>query len=144
MVRKSKKGNLWMKTKERSRGRIARAKSAISNLFKGRADEPDLIEHAADDPGAVTRAASTPENATARPAKRLTDIPMNVLESTYTPASTSSKASFRSDGSDHQDDQEFAAGVADERWKDEDRYTNKSGDPRIGTHGRTYDPAEKR
>ena len=33
-------------------------------------------------------------------------------------------------------------GVSDERWNDEDRFTNKSGDPRIGTHRRTYEPAE--
>ena len=33
-------------------------------------------------------------------------------------------------------------GVSDERWNDEDRLTNKSGDPRIGTHRRTYEPAE--
>jgi hypothetical protein len=41
-----------------------------------------------------------------------------------------------------QRDQESALGVADERWNDEDRLTNKSGDPRIGTHGRTYEPGE--
>ncbi len=32
----------------------------------------------------------------------------------------------------------------DERWNDEDLFTNKSGDPRIGTHRRTYEPAETR
>lgn len=26
------------------------------------------------------------------------------------------------------------------RWRDEDHYTNKSGDPRIGTRGRKYEP----
>jgi hypothetical protein len=67
---------------------------------------------------------------------------MDVIERAYVPHDTSSKASFRSDGSDHQRDQEFAMGVADDRWNDEDRLTNKSGDPRIGTHRRTYEPAE--
>jgi hypothetical protein len=38
--------------------------------------------------------------------------------------------------------QEMAGGYADERWKDEDRFTNKSGDPRIGTHHRKYEPNE--
>ncbi len=61
-----------------------------------------------------------------------------------TPPLTSSKAGFRSDGADHQQDQEYAFGVADDRWNDEDRMTNKSGDPRIGTHRRTYEPEEAR
>jgi hypothetical protein len=73
-----------------------------------------------------------------------TDIPLDLLEHVYTPADTSSKASFRSSGQDHQDDQEFAMGVVDDRWNDEDRFTNKSGDPRIGTHGRTHAPQEAR
>lgn len=76
--------------------------------------------------------------------RREADIPMDVIANTYTPRFTGGKAGFRSDGSDHQNDQEFAYGVADERWNDEDRLTNKSGDPRIGTHRRTYEPAEPR
>ena len=76
--------------------------------------------------------------------KRETDIPMSTLDATYTPPQTSLKASFRTDGEDRQRDQEFAYGVADERFNDEDRFTNKSGDPRIGTHGRTYEPDEAR
>lgn len=76
--------------------------------------------------------------------RRETDIPLDVLDRTYTPPFTGGKAGFRSDGSDHQNDQEFAYGVSDERWNDEDRITNKSGDPRIGTHRRTYEPGESR
>jgi hypothetical protein len=72
------------------------------------------------------------------------DIPLDVLDRTYIPERTSSKASFRSDGRDHQRDQEFAFGVADERWNDEDHFTNKTGDPRIGTHRRAYEPGESR
>ena len=74
---------------------------------------------------------------------RKSDIPMDVIGRTYTPG-TNGKAGFRSDGADHHSDQEFAFGVSDERWNDEDRLTNKSGDPRIGTHGRTYEPGEAR
>lgn len=81
---------------------------------------------------------------TPRTTRRQTDIGLDVLSNTYTPPRTSSKASFRSTGADHQQDQEFATGVSDSRWNDEDRYTNKSGDPRIGTHGRTYEPAASR
>jgi hypothetical protein len=81
---------------------------------------------------------------TARPARRDADIPLDVLDRAYTPPVTSSKTSFRSDGADHQSDQEFATGTADDRWNDEDHYTNKSGDPRIGTRRRSYEPAEER
>jgi hypothetical protein len=69
---------------------------------------------------------------------------MDVLAGTHTVQQTSVKTSFRSDGDDRHRDQEFAGGFADERWNDEDRFTNKSGDPRIGTHGRTYEPGEDR
>ena len=79
------------------------------------------------------------------PHKRLSaDIPFDTLTGAYTPTQTSLKAPFRANGSDQHRDQEFASGVADERWNDEDRLTNKSGDPRIGTHGRTYEPGERR
>jgi hypothetical protein len=70
------------------------------------------------------------------------DIPLDVLSRTHTPQQTSLKASFRVDGEDRQRDQEFAEGYADERWKDEDHFTNKSGDPRIGTHHRKNEPKE--
>lgn len=79
-----------------------------------------------------------------RAPRRQTDIPIDLLATSYMPSATSSKAGFRSDGSDHQRDQEFATGIADDRWNDEDHLTNKSGDPRIGTHGRTYEPSESR
>jgi hypothetical protein len=79
----------------------------------------------------------------ARPVQRETDIPLPLLEETYTPPQTSMKAGFRTDGSDRQRDQEILPQTADERWRDEDRLTNKSGNPRIGTHGRTYEPGEE-
>ena len=79
----------------------------------------------------------------ARAPKRRPDIPIEILQQMYTPNQTSLKASFRSTGEDRQRDQEFASGYADERWNDEDHFTNKSGDPRIGTHGRSYEPDEK-
>lgn len=81
---------------------------------------------------------------TLSPRQRPTDIPLDRIEATYTPAQTSLKAPFRADGADRQRDQEFARGVDDSRWNDEDRLTNKSNDPRIGTHGRTYEPGEQR
>lgn len=79
-----------------------------------------------------------------RPTHRPSDIGIDVLSRTYTPRDTSGKAGFRSDGADHQRDQDFARGAGETDWKDEDRFTNKSNDPRIGTHGRTYEPGESR
>lgn len=122
-------------------GRFRRAAEAVKGLFsRGRNEEP-AHPLAAPAPPTGTRKAATQSS---RAPRREADIPLDVLANTYTPSSTSSKAGFRSDGSDHQRDQEFATGVADDRWNDEDHLTNKSGDPRIGTHGRTYEPAENR
>ncbi len=118
---------------------MQRAASAVKRLFsRGAAEETEVTEA----PRQQTRPRA--QAAKARPVQRETDIPLDVLDRAYTPPSTSSKASFRSDGADHQTDQEYALGRGDTQWKDEDRFTNKSGDPRIGTHGRTYEPAEAR
>lgn len=64
------------------------------------------------------------------------DIPMEILDGLYIPASMSSKSSLRSDGADHQNDQEAVDDIAIQ-WNQEDVYTNKSGDPNIGTHHRS-------
>jgi hypothetical protein len=136
------------KTESQSRGlgRLQSAANAVKKLFtRGRGDAGTSSPVAAQ--GSSQRTGSTGTGSTATPGRtvrRETDIPMDVLNRAYTPSATSSKTSFRSDGADHQSDQEFAMGVSDERWNDEDRMTNKSGDPRIGTHRRTYEPAESR
>jgi hypothetical protein len=122
--------------------RLRDAGNALKSLF-GRARGAEKRDDSAR--SATARPSSprtTKEPQAGRVTRRETDIPLDVLDRAYTPHTTSSKASFRSDGSDHHSDQEFALGVADERWNDEDRLTNKSGDPRIGTHRRTYEPAE--
>ena len=121
-------------------GRLRKAANAVKSVVsRGRRESsPSTIEAA---PAAATRKASPKAS---RPARREADIPMGLLDRAYTPPATSSKASFRSDGSDHQQDQELTPGNANERWNDEDHYTNKSGDPRIGTHRRTYEPGETR
>lgn len=124
----------------RGLGRLIGAAKAVKKMFTrghGRPEEAGARS-------ATQHVAENPEGPPARVTQRQTDIPLELLENAYTPAHTSSKASFRSSGQDHQDDQEFALGVADERWNDEDRLTNRSGDPRIGTHGRTYEPEEAR
>lgn len=110
-------------------GPFQRAKSAISRLFRrnsavARGNHDQAVTHST------------------RPAHLESDIPMSEIEQAYTPAQTSLKGPFRTSGADRQRDQEFSRGASDSRWKDEDRLTNKSGDPRIGTHGRTYEPGE--
>ena len=90
-------------------------------------------------PRAAKKAAET--TTTARAPQRHSDVPLDMGDAAYVPKQTSLKASFRSDGADQQDDQQLPLG-AGERFQDEDHYTNKSGDARIGTHGRTYEPGE--
>ena len=129
-------------TPTRAIGRLLGAAKAVKKMFtRGH----DLTPGAEPEQSSVpSRSASSERTASspARVTRRQADIPLDLISQTYTPHDTSSKAGFRSDGRDHQRDQEFAMGVADDRWNDEDRLTNKSGDPRIGTHRRTYEPAE--
>lgn len=94
------------------------------------------------EPRVAKPAAAEPRHA--RPTQRQTDIPIDTLTGAYTPTQTSLKASFRTNGSDRHRDQEHGRGPETDTWRDEDLYTNKSGDPRIGTHGRTYEPNEHR
>ncbi|HET8798207.1 MAG TPA: hypothetical protein VFO89_11000 [Thermoanaerobaculia bacterium] len=125
-------------------GRLRSAARAVKRVLTRRGRGPESAEAPARDVPPQTPAAVAPAPSTPRVTRRETDIPLDVLNGMYTPPRTSSKSSFRSDGADHQLDQEFATGRADTGWNDEDRYTNKSGDPRIGTHRRTYEPAEAR
>jgi hypothetical protein len=126
--------------------RLARAGGAIKRTAKKvaarvlpakRRQEPKAV-------AAAPRRAKKPrgEQTAARPAQRRADIPLEVLSRTYTPKQTSLKAPFRTSGVVRERDQERAGGFADERFNDEDHFTNKSGDPRIGTHHRKYEPGE--
>ncbi|HUP58881.1 MAG TPA: hypothetical protein VNA69_00530 [Thermoanaerobaculia bacterium] len=119
---------------------LRRAASAVQRLFARGQEEEWTLEAAPQ----TQPTAQHQEPKAANPVQRRTDIPLDVLDRAYIPPLTSSKASFRSDGGDHQRDQDVELGLTGERWNDEDRYTNKSGDPRIGTHGRTNEPAETR
>ena len=133
---------------EKKRSTVRRAGSAIARTAKTlttklrparrrkkKTEEPIAAK-------ATTRA--TPKvktaRAVARPAKRQADVPLDAVARTYSPKQTSLKTPFRATGADHQRDQE----VIGESWNDEDHYTNKSKDPRIGTHGRAYEPGERK
>jgi len=136
-----------MATREKARSTVRRAGAAVKRAAKKvtkprprrqttkKVEEPAVAR-------ATTRA--TPKTKTARaatrPIKRQADVPIDEIARTYAPKQTSLKTSFRANGADRQRDQD----VPGESWNDEDHYTNKSGDPRIGTHGRAYEPGEKR
>ena len=132
-------------TKSKGIGPLRKVAEAVKRVFaRGRTE--DAAETQTATPAAQTQQARsrTEPKPAARATRRDADIPLDVLDRAYTPPATSSKASFRSDGADHQHDQEFSRGVADADWNDEDHFTNKSGDPRIGTRRRTYEPNEQR
>jgi hypothetical protein len=138
MARRGKKQPATAKS-----SRVARARKAVSRIAKKVTSRVRSMKSRAAVPATTPRKASkAAKPKAARAPRRSADIPIDVLNRMYTPTQTSLKASFRSTGEDHQRDQEFAAGYADERWNEEDRLTNKSGDPRIGTHGRQYEPNE--
>lgn len=119
-------------TKPAPRKRIAKAKSPRKRVTATKAKktpEPQLAK---------------PESApAARPIQRTSDVPIDLIAEWYTPKQTSLRASFRSDGADLQNDQEIPLGDGD-GFEDEDHFTNKSGDTRIGTHGRVQQQAEAR
>ena len=121
-------------------GTLKRAAQSVMRLF-GRGDETTAPSGSA---SRQAKSSPTTEAPKGRPVRREADIPLDKIDA-YNPPLTSSKAGFRSNGADHALDQEFAFGSAsEERFNDEDHYTNKSGDPRIGTHRRTYEPGEER
>ena len=124
----------------RMRGAVSRtARSLTSKFRRHKMEEP--LHDAMEQPRSARTAAPRPQ---ARPKRPQTDVPFDLISNAYSPTQTSLKGPFRDSGEDHQRDQELANGYVDERWNDEDRFTNKSGDPRIGTHGRSYEPGEKR
>ena len=118
------------------------AADVVKRVFSRHHDEEAPVTAEAAPARSAATAQRTAEPGTARTVRRQTDIPLDVLDRSYTPPVTSSKSSFRSDGADHHQDQEFSRGVADADWNDEDHFTNKSGDPRIGTRRRSYEPNE--
>lgn len=124
-------------------GRFGRAAAAIKRVFTRRTE--DAAAPAGTARETQSRLASQLDKVhVSRPTHRPSDIGVDVLSRTYTPRDTSGKAGFRSTGADHHRDQDFALGSGGANWNDEDRLTNKSNDPRIGTHGRTYEPGESR
>ena len=119
---------------------MARISGFLKRLFHR---SPEVTDATVEAPGNDAQPRKEERMSAPRPTQRQTDIPLDVITQAYTPPATSSKASFRSDGSDHQSDQEIFA-LTEGRWNDEDRFTNKSGDPRIGTHRRNSEPDESR
>ncbi len=147
---KSSSGKKSKKAPAKKRGVVAKAGSKVRSAAKA---VKKAVRKVAKKVTTSVKKKLTPKAAKVAPkvvkpvrvVRRETDIPLDRIAQTYTPQQTSIKAGFRSSGADHQSDQEFARGVADdERFDNEDIYTNKTGDPRIGTHGRAYEPGEKK
>lgn len=133
------------KSTSEERGPVRRAASKVtgaiarvaSKLRRGKQEESPVAEP-------PRQAQPQQPKQVARPVRRDTDIPIETIAESYSPTQTSTKSSFRDDGRDRSSDQELARGVLlDDRFNDEDAFTNKSGDPRIGTHRRTYEPNER-
>jgi len=122
-----------MKSSRLARMRGAVARAARTLFRRGTTDE--RME-------APARSAVSAAERRGRPRRLQADVPLDLISNAYTPTQTSLKGPFRASGADHQRDQDDVLG--EERWNDEDRLTNKSGDPRIGTHGRSYEPGENR
>ncbi|HKO02012.1 MAG TPA: hypothetical protein VJ032_09985 [Thermoanaerobaculia bacterium] len=123
----------------RAASRVGKAIKSVTSKIRPGGKKRDDAASAAQTPRAAKKTGTAKA---ARVARRDSDIPMDRIAETYTPQQTSLKGGMRGNGADRQHDQELARGVADDRWNDEDIITNKSGDPRIGTHGRTYEPGE--
>src|SRR5438552_14283100 len=113
---------------ETTQNPLRRAASSVRHSFEKLTHRHSKGKSSGDDI-AMPLPRSVSETQQARPRRVETDIPLDRLANAYTPTQTSLKASFRADGADQQRDQEFARGYDDERWNDEDRFTNKSGDP---------------
>ena len=135
------------KSPARKRSRVRTKKKAIARTAKKVTTRRRPARRTAKQAAAPASAPPRPQprprgpEKAARPTKRETDIPFDVLERNYTPKQTSLKAPFRTDGGDRQRDQELTPGY-DDTWNEEDKFTDKSGDPRIGTHHRKYEPGE--
>ena len=138
MTRRGKKRPATAKTSLGARARKAVSRLAKKVTSRVRSMKPRSAAVAV--PPRKSSKAAKPK--AARAPRRSAEIPLDVLNQTYTPTQTSLKSPFRITGDERQRDQEIASGYADERWSEEDRLTNKSGDPRIGTHGRRYEPNE--
>jgi len=129
----------------RKRQPLKTAKSAVSRTAKKIAKRLRPARKRTEAVATAPRPAKPKKRVVAkasRPLRIEPDIPIDVLNKTYTPKQTSLKSSFRTTGEERQRDQEFASGYVETRWNDEDRFTNRSGDPRIGTHHRKYEPGE--
>ncbi len=124
-------------------GPLGRIVGRIRAMFsRGQASKPAASGHDREVPIATTMETAAPRPDSGRAPRRETDVSAAQLKEEYTPTQTSLKGSFRDDGSARQRDQEFTVGALEERFNDEDHYTNKSNDPRIGTHSRTYEAGE--
>jgi hypothetical protein len=100
-------------------------------------------------PAPPAKRSAAPKQAASRPApavrtrKPLGGVADAALQGDdYEPQQASAHAPFRSTGGDDRsiDEQLPAEMTTNDQFSDEDHFTNHSGDPRIGTHNRSYEP----
>jgi len=118
---------------------VKRAGGAIARTARKITAKLDPRKRAASKKASAAPPAAAPKPK-ARATKRQSDVPLDISDA-YQPKQTSLKTGFRSNGADQQGDQENPL-RSDDRFEDEDHFTNKSGDSRIGTHNRSYEPGE--
>lgn len=70
--------------------------------------------------------------------RRTADFELSELESRTVPQQNRSPGLPSRHGHDYVDQEAAVAMSVEDRWNDEDRLTNRTSDPRIGTRGRTY------
>jgi hypothetical protein len=128
------------------KGVVARAAARVGKAIRSVTAKVRPAAKAKQSAAQTPRAAKVAPKA-ARATRRDSDIPMDRIAETYTPEHTSVKSGMRGtrgNAGAGRNEKNVGTAIDDNRWNDEDVLTNKSGDPRIGTHGRTYEPGEAR
>jgi len=130
-------------TQERGRVRrlVSRMTTTVGRMFHRRSRDEEWTPSEPEQPASSIQAESAPR---ARAVKRESDVPLDTIAQLYTPSQSGMKTGFRSDGRDRQSDSELAIGSVRDDFNEEDAFTNKTNDPRIGTHRRNHDERDQR
>jgi hypothetical protein len=114
-------------TKKKAAGKLAKVKSKVKAAVRS-VLKPKKSKNTGSKAGSKKAV---------RPIRRESDVSAQEL-ATRTPSQQSGKGPFDKNRAENQRDTEARVGVTNtnERFSEEDQYTNRTGDPRIGTRGR--------
>jgi hypothetical protein len=117
-------------------GRLLEAISSVGGSMRDASVRTmERLRGAKKSPSQTTTGRPQPQRHSRRVSESFT---LSELEATV-PSQQNRAPSFASHHGHDYVDQEVAVTMSvEDRWNDEDRLTNRSNDPRIGTHGRTY------